>query len=93
IAKNLQRSGGFIVGVRPGQSTGEFIAKIVSRITLFGALFLGTVAILPNVTQMITGVQTLAIGGTALLIVVSVALEFLREVDSQLTIREYEGVR
>ncbi|MFH1162224.1 MAG: preprotein translocase subunit SecY [Candidatus Jorgensenbacteria bacterium] len=92
IAKNLQRSGGFIPGIRPGQATAETIAKIVHRTTLFGALFLGVVAVLPNITQLITGVEILTIGGTALLIVVAVALEIMKQIESQLTIREYEGI-
>ena len=92
ISKNLQRSGGFIPGIRPGQPSGEFLAKIINRITLFGALFLGTIAILPNLTQILTGIQLLTLGGTALLIVVSVALEIMKQVESQLVMREYEGI-
>lgn len=92
ISKNLQRSGGFIPGIRPGSTTAEVIAKVVRRITLFGALFLGTIAILPNITQIITGLQTFALGGTALLIVVAVALEMMKQIESQLTVREYEGI-
>lgn len=92
IAHNLQRSGGFVPGIRPGEPTKEFISRVVNRITLFGALFLGLVAILPILTQIVTGIQTLTIGGTALLIVVSVALELMKQVDSQLVMREYEGV-
>ncbi len=90
IAKNLQRSGGFIPGIRPGQATSQTITKIVHRITLFGALFLGVIAILPNITQMITGIKSLTLGGTGLLIVVAVALEVMKQIDSQLTVREYE---
>jgi preprotein translocase subunit SecY len=93
IAGNLQRSGGFVPGIRPGEPTREFIAKIVNRITLFGALFLGTIAILPIITQALTGIQTLTLGGTALLIVVSVALESMKQIDSQLVMREYEGIQ
>ncbi|MDI6821099.1 MAG: preprotein translocase subunit SecY [Patescibacteria group bacterium] len=92
IAKNLQRSGGFIPGIRPGPATTQVIGRTVRRITFFGALFLGTVAILPNVTQIFTGIQALSIGGAALLIVVSVALEIMKKIESQLTIREYEGI-
>jgi preprotein translocase subunit SecY len=92
ISKNLQRSGGFIPGIRPGEPTGDYLSKIISRTTLFGALFLGTIAILPNVTQIITGIQLLTLGGTALLIVVSVAIEIMRQIDSQLVLREYEGI-
>jgi len=92
IAKNLQQSGGFIPGVRPGQSTAEVIKRTVSRTTLFGAAFLGLVAVLPNLTKLITGVQIVTIGGTALLIVVAVVLEVLRQIEAQLTMREYEKI-
>jgi len=92
IAKNLQQNGGFIPGLRPGQPTSDFIAKIVSRITLFGALFLGLIAILPNITRLAMGVSAFTIGGTALLIVVAVALEIMKQIDSQLVTREYEGI-
>lgn len=91
IAKNLQRGGGFVPGIRPGQATAEMIQRLVGRITLFGALFLGLVAVLPNITSMVTGTQTLVLGGTALLIVVSVALEVMKQVSSQLAVREYEN--
>ena len=92
IAKNLQQNGGFVPGLRPGQPTSEFIGKIVRRITLFGALFLGLIAILPNITRLAMGMSAFTIGGTALLIVVSVALETMKQVDSQLVTREYEGI-
>lgn len=91
IAKNLQRSGGFIAGIRPGDSTSEFLGKIINRITFSGAIFLGLIAILPNITQVLTGIQALSIGGTSLLIVVAVALDTARQVNSQLIMREYEG--
>lgn len=93
ISKNLQRSGGFIPGIRPGEPSSSFLAQITSRITLFGAIFLGLVAILPILTQILTGIQTLTIGGTALLIVVSVAIETMKQIDSQLVLREYEGIQ
>jgi len=92
ISKNLQRSGGFIPGVRPGEATTKMIQHIVYRITLFGALFLGLIAILPSITQLITGAQSLTIGGAALLIVVAVVLEITKQIESQLTLREYEGI-
>lgn len=92
ISKNLQRAGGFITGVRPGESTATILSKIISRLTFSGALFLGLIAILPNVTQMITGITIFAIGGTAILIVVSVALETMKQINSQLTMREYEEI-
>ena len=93
IAKNLQQSGGFVPGIRPGEPTTQYLKSTSGRITFFGAIFLGIVAILPNVVQMFCGVRTFTIGGTALLIVVSVALEIARQVNSQLTVREYEGIQ
>jgi preprotein translocase subunit SecY len=89
IAENLQKNGAFIPGVRPGPSTSEHLAKIITRITFDGALFLAIIAVLPIVMQSVTGVQTLALGGTALLIVVSVILDLARRVDAQISIREY----
>lgn len=89
ISENLQRSGAFIPGVRPGDHTRDHLAAIVTRITLVGALFLGTVAILPLLMQAFTDNQNLAIGGTALLIVVSVVLDLLKKVDAQVAMREY----
>ncbi len=91
ISKNLQRSGGFIPGIRPGQPTAEYLKSVVSRVTFFGAIFLGFIAILPIITQTVTGTQTLTIGGTSILIVVSVALDMAKQIDSQVTVREYEG--
>lgn len=92
VAKNLQRSGGFVPGIRPGESTEKFFGTIVNRITFWGAIFLGFIAILPILVQAVTGVAVLTISGTAILIVVAVALETMRQVDSQLTVREYEGI-
>ncbi len=89
IATNLQKSGAFIPGVRPGAGTADYLGAILTRITLVGALFLGVIAVLPLIMQSLTGIRTLAIGGTALLIVVSVALDLVRKVDAQITIREY----
>jgi preprotein translocase subunit SecY len=89
ISTNLQKNGAFIPGVRPGQPTSDYIAQVLTRITLVGALFLGLVAVLPLAMQGITGNQTLAIGGTALLIVISVALDFMKKVDAQVSMREY----
>jgi len=89
IATNLQKSGAFIPGVRPGQSTSQYISKVLTRITLVGALFLGVIAVLPLAVQAITGITSLAIGGTALLIVVSVVLDLVKKVDAQVSMREY----
>ncbi|HEU5114422.1 MAG TPA: preprotein translocase subunit SecY [Candidatus Paceibacterota bacterium] len=89
ISENLQKSGAFIPGVRPGQSTAEYLSKIVTRITLVGALFLGIIAVLPLVLRSFSGVTTLAIGGTALLIVVQVVLDTVKKLDAQASMREY----
>lgn len=89
IAENLQKNGAFIPGVRPGQSTTQYIGQIVTRITLVGALFLGLIAILPLILQAATGLSYLAIGGTALLIVVNVVTDLVKKIDAQLSIREY----
>ncbi len=92
IADNVQKQGGFILGVRPGRSTAEFLGMILSRITLAGGLFLGIIAILPLVAQAAFSIRALTIGGTALLIVVSVVLETMKQIDAQTAMREYEGV-
>jgi len=89
IAKNLQKNGAFIPGVRPGGTTAEYLGNIITRITLVGALFLGFLAVLPIVLQGITGITALTIGGTALLIVVSVVLDVVKKIDAQTSIREY----
>jgi len=89
ISNNLQKSGAFIPGVRPGATTAEYLANIITRITLFGALFLGAIAVLPLVMQGVTGNSAFAIGGTALLIVVSVVLDLVRKTEAQVSIREY----
>ena len=89
IATNLQKSGAFIPGVRPGQSTADYISKVLTRITLVGATFLGLIAVLPLAMRAVTGITSLAIGGTALLIVVSVVLDLIKKVDAQLSMREY----
>ncbi|OGI71975.1 preprotein translocase subunit SecY [Candidatus Nomurabacteria bacterium RIFCSPHIGHO2_02_FULL_38_15] len=89
MANNLQKGGAFIPGIRPGQSTEVYLSKVVTRITLVGALFLGIIAVFPLIMQMITGTQALALGGTGLLIVVSVVLDIMKRVDAQLSMREY----
>lgn len=89
MSKNLQRSGAFIPGIRPGTHTAEYLGKLITRLTFVGALFLGAVAVLPMAMQILTGVTTLAIGGTALLIAVSVVIDLVRRVDSQVSLRQY----
>lgn len=90
IPDNLQRNGGFIPGIRPGKRTEEYLSKVLNRITLAGALFLGLVAVLPFLTQSITGLQ-IGLGSTALLIVVGVAVDTMRQLEAQLVMRNYEG--
>lgn len=90
ISSNLQKSGAFIPGVRPGPSTSAFLYKIINKITLTGAMFLGVIATLPLIVQAITGLSALTIGGTALLIVVSVILETIKQIEAQISMREYE---
>lgn len=91
ISEMLMKQGGFITGIRPGQSTKSYLDYVSLRITLFGALFLGLIAILPAIGQKLTGLTTLLIGGTGLLIVVSVLLETLKQIESQLVMRDYDA--
>jgi len=89
VAKNLQKNGAFIPGVRPGGTTAEYLGNIITRITLVGALFLGVLAVLPIILQGVTGITAVTIGGTALLIAVSVVLDVVKKIDAQTSIREY----
>lgn len=89
ISNNLQKSGAFIPGIRPGVSTAEYLSKILTRITLMGAIFLGFIAVIPLVMQNLTNIASLSIGGTALLIIVSVVLDLVKKIDAQITMREY----
>jgi preprotein translocase subunit SecY len=91
IAEEIQKYGGFIPGVRPGKPTSKYLNYILTRITLVGACFLGLVAILPTLIQLVTGVQTLLLGGTSILIVVSVVLETYKAIEANLVMRNYEG--
>jgi preprotein translocase subunit SecY len=90
ISENLQKSGGFIPGIRPGSQTTKYLSGILNRITLVGASFLGLIAVLPSFFQNALGVANLAIGGTGILIVVSVVLEMTRELEAQLVMKRYE---
>ncbi len=91
IPENLQRQGAFIPGVRPGRNTQTYLMRVLNRITLVGALFLGTVAILPYIASALTGVQALLLSATSLLIVVGVAIDTMRQLEAQLMMRNYEG--
>lgn len=90
IAENLQKQGGFIPGIRPGKQTEEYLGYTMNRLIFVGALFLGVIAILPLILRFFTGTQSLAIGGTSLLIVVSVAIETAKQIDSQIEVHEYD---
>lgn len=92
IAENLQKQGGFIPGIRPGNQTAEYLGKVIYRITFAGAFFLSLVAVFPYAMQSFTKIRTLAIGGTGILIIVSVALEFVRAVKAQLVMRSYDDI-
>jgi preprotein translocase subunit SecY len=89
LSTNLQKNGAFIPGIRPGLSTSQYISKVLSRITLLGAVFLGFIAVLPLIMQFITGNTSFALGGTSILIVVSVVLDLMKKVDAQTSMREY----
>jgi preprotein translocase subunit SecY len=91
IPESLQKNGGFIPGIRPGRPTGEYLNKVLMRITWFGALFLGVVAILPYFVQNLTSVTALSLSSTALLIVVGVVLDTMKQLESQLMMRNYQG--
>ena len=90
ISENLQKQGGFIPGVRPGEQTTKYLQWVMNRLLLSGAFFLATIAVLPNVVQGITGNQNLAIGGASMIIVVSVVIDIVKQVQSQLTMRAYD---
>lgn len=89
LSTNLQKNGAFIPGIRPGQSTATYITKVLNRITLLGAVFLGFIAILPLIMRAVSGITAIALGGTALLIVVSVLLDLIKKIDAQISMREY----
>lgn len=90
VAENIQKQGGFVPGLRPGHETAEYLGKVLNRITLFGATFLGLIAVLPFIVQGLTNVQTLVLGGTGILIVVAVSLDTMRQIKAQLITRRYE---
>ncbi len=89
ISENLQRGGAFVPGIRPGDATIDYLSRIVTRTTLVGALFLGVIAILPSIVQYATGIATITIGGTGILIVVSTIIDMIKKTDAQIGMREY----
>src|SRR5919204_1644758 len=91
VADNIKRYGGFIPGIRPGRPTAEFLGRVVTRITIAGALFLGIVAVMPSLIGDVTGVHTARLGGTSVLIVVGVVVETMKQLEAQLLMRSYEG--
>ena len=91
VANNLKKNGGFIPGIRPGKPTADFITRVLSKITMFGALYLSVIAIAPIITGNIVGYSSLAIGGTSVIIVVGVALETVKQLEAQMLMRHYKG--
>lgn len=91
ISENLQKNGGYVPGIRPGKNTAEYLYKVMNRVTLAGSIFLGLIAVLPLMLQGLSGMATMAIGGTSILIVVSVVIETIKQIESQLVMRDYEG--
>jgi len=92
IAENLQKQGGFVPGVRPGNETSNYLSYVIGRLTLVGAVFLALIAVAPNILQSTTGIQTLVVGGTSILIVVSVIIETSRTIQSQMSMRRYDTI-
>ena len=91
LAENLQRNGGFVLGIRPGKPTQDYLNRVIVRITMGGALFLGFIAIVPYIASLITDVQAISLSSTSLLIMVGVGLDTLRQLEAQLMMRNYEG--
>ena len=91
LAENLQKNGGFVLGIRPGKPSQVYLNRVIVRITLGGALFLGTIVIMPYIASLITDVQAISLSSTSLLIMVGVGLDTLRQLEAQLMMRNYEG--
>jgi preprotein translocase subunit SecY len=89
VSTNLQKNGAFVPGIRPGGATRDYISRILNRTTTMGAVFLGIIAVLPLIIRAVTGITAFAIGGTALLIVVSVVLDIIKKTEAQLSMRKY----
>jgi len=91
ISESLQKQGGYVPGIRPGKNTAEYLYAIMNRVTLSGAIFLGLIAVLPFIIQAFTNINSISVGGTGLLIVVSVVIETIKQIEGQLVMRDYEG--
>ena len=89
ISENIQKQGGYVPGIRPGQPTAQFLLHLLNRVTLVGAIFLGLIAVLPQIVRGATGITIFTVGGTSILIVVSVVLEIIKAIDAQLSMYEY----
>jgi len=92
IANNMKKHGGFILGIRPGQPTADYITKVMERITLGGAIMLAIIALIPNLMSISMRARIFYFGGTAVLIVVGVALDTVRQIEAQLLMRHYDGI-
>lgn len=92
VAENVQKNGGFVPGLRPGKQTADYLYKVLNRITLPGAVFLGLIAIMPFLLQKFTGTQALTLGGTSILIVVAVVIETIKQIEAQLSVHDYDEV-
>ena len=92
IANNMKKYGGFILGIRPGQPTSDYITRVMERITLGGAVFLAIIALIPNVMSSVLNVRSFYFGGTAVLIVVGVAMDTINQIEAQLLMRHYDGI-
>jgi preprotein translocase subunit SecY len=91
VAENLQKQGGFIPGIRPGQQTAEYLGWVTNRLLFAGALFLSLIAVLPLLVQQLTGNANIVVGGTSVLIVVSVITDCIKQIQAQLTMRQYDA--
>lgn len=91
LANNLKKNGGFVPGIRPGKPTSDYISKVLNRVTWFGALFLAVITILPSLLQIFTNIQNVWFGGTAVLILVGVAIDTVKQIESQMLMRHYKG--
>jgi preprotein translocase subunit SecY len=90
VAENIQKQGGFIPGIRPGKHTADYLSFVTNRLLLLGATFLAVIAVLPLIVQHFTGSQNLVIGGTSILIIVAVVIDSVKQIEAQLTMREYD---
>jgi preprotein translocase subunit SecY len=89
MSENLQKQGAFISGIRPGDSTMDYLSRIVTRTTFIGAIFLASIAVLPNIVQAFTNVSSVRIGGTGILIVIATLIDVIKKINAQLSMREY----